>query len=139
MKRIYTYGAWDLLHPGHIRLLERAKALGDFLVVGIVDDTSIKNLKGADRPVQTQTDRAYIIEHIDCVDEVMLQEGYDPSTNLKKLVEEKTPINILTKGDDWDQIPGTETIEELGGMLVKLSYSKGFSTSSTVKKIKGTS
>lgn len=138
MKRVYTYGAFDLLHPGHIKLLERAKALGDYLIVGVVSDNAIKELKGKDRPIQTQQDRAFIMEHIDIIDEVMLQDIYDPSANLRKLVEDKKHIDILVKGDDWNYIPGTETIEELGGILVKLAYSKNYSTSSTVKKIKET-
>lgn len=136
MRRVYTYGAWDLIHPGHIKLLERAKALGDYLVVGIVSDNAIKDLKGADRPIQTQADRAYVIEHIDYVDEVILQEGYDPTTNLEKFEAEGKHIDILAKGDDWDYIPGTETIEKLKGVLVKLKYSKGHSTSDLVTKIK---
>lgn len=136
MKIVYTYGAWDLFHPGHIKLLQRAKDLGDYLVVGVVADAAIKELKGKDRPIQSQQDRATILEHIDIVDEVMMQDAYDPSPNLRKLASENKTPAILTKGDDWTYIPGTETIEELGGMLVKLSYSKGFSTSDTVKKIK---
>lgn len=136
MKRIYTYGAWDLIHPGHIKLLEKARALGDYLIVGVVDDNAIKNLKGENRPIQTQSDRAYVIESIIHVDEVILQEGYDPTINLEKFEAEGKHIDILAKGDDWDYIPGTETIEKLGGILVKLKYTKGFSTSSIVTKLK---
>ena len=136
MKIVYTYGAFDLFHPGHIKLLQRARDLGDYLVVGVVADAAIKELKGKDRPIQSQEDRVTILEHIDIVDEVMLQDVYDPSANLRKLLADNKPVAILAKGDDWTYIPGTETIEELGGMLVKLSYSKGFSTSDTVKKIK---
>jgi D-beta-D-heptose 7-phosphate kinase/D-beta-D-heptose 1-phosphate adenosyltransferase len=137
MKIIYTYGAFDLLHPGHIKLLQRAKDLGDYLIVGIAGDESIKKLKGNDRPIQNQKDRAFIVESLDMVDEVMLQEEYDPSVNLKQLANDNKSVSILAKGDDWTYIPGTETIEELGGILVKLSYSKGFSTSEMVKKIRG--
>lgn len=136
MRRVYTYGAWDLIHPGHIKLLERAKALGDYLIVGIVSDDAIKNLKGTDRPIQTQVDRAYVIESIIHVDEIVLQEGYDPTANLEKCEAEGKHIDILAKGDDWDYIPGTETIEKLGGVLVKLKYTKGHSTSSIVTKLK---
>ena len=138
MKRIYTYGVFDLLHPGHIKLLERAKSLGDYLIVGIVADKPIKELKGEDRSIQTQEDRAFIIESLSCVDKVMLQAQYDPSFNLRRLEESNKHVDILVKGDDWDYIPGTETIEELGGLLVKLSYSKGHSTSDMVSKIKET-
>jgi len=133
MKRVYTYGAFDLLHPGHIKLLERAKTLGDFLIVGIVSDDAIKKLKGSDRPIQSQQDRAFIIENINCVDEVILQDGYDPSRYLK---DYKEKIDFLVKGDDWEHIPGTETINELGGTLVKLTYSKSYSSSNIIKKIR---
>ena len=137
MKRIYTYGAFDLLHPGHIKLLERAKALGDYLIVGIVPDDAIRDLKGEDRPIQSLKDRAFIVESLDIVDAIMIQGSYDPSNNLEKLKADNQPVDILVKGDDWDYIPGTETIEELGGMLIKLPYSKGFSTSDIIKKIRG--
>ena len=133
MKKIYTYGAFDLLHPGHIKLLEGARKLGNYLIVGIVADEAIKELKGNDRPIQSQEDRAYIIESLSCVDEVILQDGYDPSRYLK---EYEGKIDFLVKGDDWEYIPGTETIHELGGVLIKLSYSKEYSTSSMVNKIK---
>lgn len=133
MKKVYTYGAWDLLHSGHIKLLERARELGDYLIVGIVSDDAIKELKGQDRPIQTQEDRAFIIESLSCVDEVILQDGYDPSRYLKAY---DGKIDFLVKGDDWEYIPGTETIHELGGTLVKLTYSKAYSTSNMIAKIK---
>jgi len=133
MKQIYTYGAFDLLHPGHIKLLEGARKLGDYLIVGVVGDEAIKELKGKDRPIQTQEDRAYIIDSLSCVDEVILQDGYDPSRYLKAY---EGKIDFLVKGDDWEYIPGTETIYELGGVLIKLSYSRDYSTSSMIKKIK---
>ena len=133
MRKIYTYGAYDLLHPGHIKFLKRARELGDYLIVGVVADEAVRELKGDDRPVQEQKDRAYIIENLDCVDEVVLQDGYDPSRCLKA---HKGKIDFLVKGDDWDYIPGTETIEELGGTLVKLPYSKKYSTSGVINKIR---
>ena len=136
MKRIYTYGAFDLLHPGHIKLLEGARKLGDYLIVGIVADEAIKELKGPDRPIQTQEDRAFIIESLSCVDEVVLQDGYDPSRYMKEYKEKEEKIDFLVKGDDWEYIPGTETIHELGGVLIKLSYSQDYSTSTIIKKIK---
>tara|TARA_Y100000588_G_C14095514_1_gene856401 strand:- start:94 stop:576 length:483 start_codon:yes stop_codon:yes gene_type:complete len=129
---VYTYGAWDLLHPGHIRFMERASKLGDFLVVGVVADNPIKDLKGKDRPVQSQDDRLAICGNLICLDAVVPQPEYDPSEILSLLDR----VDILTKGDDWEYIPGTKTIEKLGGKLVKLVYSEGFSTSKLVSKIK---
>ena len=130
-KIVYTYGAWDLLHPGHIKFLLRAKSLGDFLVVGTVSDKPIRDLKGINRPNQKQIDRMFSVASLRCVDAVINQPEYDPSEQLRTIKK----IDILTKGDDWEHIPGTETVEKLGGKLVKLSYTKGFSTSSLVKQI----
>ncbi len=130
-KTVYTYGAFDLLHPGHIRMLESAKSFGDKLIVGIVGDNAIRKLKGKDRPIQNEKDRLRIVASLKCVDEVMPQKEYDPVPNL-----EKVKPDILVKGDDWDYIPGQEWIEKHGGKLIKPGYSSGWSTSETVKKIK---
>lgn len=131
-RTVYTYGAFDLLHPGHIKMLETARLYGDKLVVGIVGDKAIKDLKGSDRPIQSQEDRLRVVESLKCVDVAMKQKDYDPETNL-----EKVKPDILVKGDDWDHIPGQEWMEKNGGKLIKPSYSGGWSTSETVKKIRG--
>jgi D-glycero-beta-D-manno-heptose 1-phosphate adenylyltransferase len=130
-KIVYTYGAWDLLHPGHIKLLERAKSYGTYLVVGVVGDDAIKKLKGNDRPIQSLQDRCDIIASLKCVDEVMEQTDYNPVPNLEKVFPD-----ILVKGDDWDYIPGEEWVKEHNKKLIKPSYSTGWSTSSMVKKIR---
>lgn len=130
-KIVYTYGAWDLLHPGHIRYLIRARELGDFLIVGVVADEPIANLKGIDRPVQKQSERMVTVGSLRFVDVVIPQPQYDPSSELKSF----SRVDILTKGDDWDYIPGTETIESLGGKLIQFSYTDGFSTSKLVSKL----
>lgn len=131
-KTVYTYGAFDLLHPGHIKMLENAKSYGDKLIVGIVGDAAIKKLKGEDRPIQSQEDRFRIVDSLKCVDVTLKQRDYDPVPNMKKVKPD-----ILVKGDDWDYIPGQEWIEKNGGKLIKPKYSSGWSTSTTVKKIKG--
>ena len=131
-KVVYTYGAWDLVHPGHLKFLIRAKNLGHFLIVGVISDQQIRSFKGEERPLQSQSDRSLIVSSFSFVDAVMFQENYDPSDILRSL----SRVDILTKGDDWDYIPGQETINELGGNLVKLNYSDGFSTTSLVNKIK---
>jgi len=135
-KIVYTYGVFDLLHPGHVVLLERSKALGDYLIVGVVSDEPVKKLKGNDRPVMPQKDRMFLVNALGCVDKVIPQSDYDPSGVLKSLHETEFKVNILTKGDDWDYIPGTETIELLGGVLIKLPYSEAYSTSNLVKQIR---
>lgn len=134
---VYTYGVWDLIHPGHILLLERAKALGEVLIVGTVTDAPVSRLKGVDRPVQSLDDRMYIVGSLKCVNYVVRQEGYDPTPELKYLAENGAVVHILAKGDDWEKIPGSDYIESIGGKLVKLPYSKDWSTSKMVEKISG--
>jgi len=131
VKTVYTYGVWDLLHTGHLRLLERAKALGDRLIVGVVKDAAVKKKKGDDRPIQLESERLAVIKALRIVDYALLQDEFDPSDDLRRIVPD-----ILAKGNDWDYIPGTETIIELGGVLIKLTYTNGVSTSDTVRKIK---
>jgi rfaE bifunctional protein nucleotidyltransferase chain/domain len=128
---IYTFGVFDLLHPGHLNMLEIAKSYGTKLVVGVVGDDAVKKLKGNDRPIQKVEDRMRIVGSLRCVDEVMLQEDYDPIPNM-----EKVNPDILVKGDDWAYIPGEDWIKEHGKKLIKPRYSIGWSTSNTVKKMK---
>lgn len=125
---VYTYGAFDLLHVGHIRLLERAKALGDCLIVGILSDRAIKERKGLRRPIQSQNNRMFIIEALKCVDSVCSQENYDPSDNLSML-----KADILTKGDDWEHCGRIANL--LGIKFIRLNYSPEFSTSKIVREI----
>ena len=127
---VYTYGVWDLLHPGHINMLETAKSYGDKLIVGVVGDEAVRKLKGDDRPIQNQETRMAIIKALGCVDVAISQDEYDPIPNLEIIRP-----NFLVKGNDWEHIPGQEWIEEHGGKLIKPQYSKGWSTSETVKKI----
>jgi len=129
---VYTYGAWDLLHQGHLNMLEKAKSYGDKLIVGIVGDEAIKKLKGNDRPIQSQEDRLRIVSSLKCVDLAIKQEDYNPIPNM-----EIYQPHILVKGDDWKYIPGEEWIESHNGKLIKPNYSKGWSTSDIVKKIRG--
>jgi rfaE bifunctional protein nucleotidyltransferase chain/domain len=130
---VYTYGVWDLLHPGHIKLLTRARELGDFLVVGVVADEPVRELKGPGRPTQHLKERLEIVGSLRFVDIAIPQKLYDPSLEMLELGR----LNILTKGDDWEKIPGTETINKMGGRLVKLSYSPEHSSSSLIAKISG--
>lgn len=127
---VYTYGAFDLLHPGHIKMLETAASFGDELIVGIVGDKAIRDLKGKDRPIQNEKDRLRTVQSLKCVDVAMMQKDYDPEPNLEKIKPD-----ILVKGDDWDHIPGQEWMKKHGGKLIKPPYSGGWSTSATVKKI----
>jgi len=132
-RTVYTYGVWDLLHPGHIKLLMKARELGDYLIVGVVTDEPIRNLKGKNRPIQKLQDRLFIVGSLSCVDAVLAQSKYDPTTELLGIKR----VDVLTKGDDWENIPGQNTIKKMGGELIKLKYTPEFSTSRIVTKISG--
>jgi rfaE bifunctional protein nucleotidyltransferase chain/domain len=133
---VYTYGVFDIWHLGHVKLLEKAKKLGDYLIVGIVSDKAVREKKGKDRPVQNQKNRIGIMKGMMYVDKVILQKEFDPTEELKELHKKGIKVNILCKGNDWDYIPGQETIKALGGKLIKLQYSKKWSTTNIIKTIR---
>jgi D-sedoheptulose 7-phosphate isomerase len=132
MTTVFTNGCFDLLHPGHISLLERARALGSRLVVGINSDASVRAIKGAGRPVQTQDERAAVLRGLRAVDEVHI---YDEATPAR-LIEEIKP-DVLVKGGDWpvDQIIGADFVLKRGGKVFSLPLEPGFSSSNLVEKV----
>lgn len=129
---VFTNGCFDILHVGHLRYLQEARALGDCLFIGLNSDKSVKGLKGETRPVQNELDRAEMLLGLSCVDFVSI---YDEPTP-KALIEVVKP-NILVKGGDWkiDQIVGSEFVLSNGGQVKSLSFHKGRSTSSIIEKI----
>lgn len=131
-KVVFTNGCFDLLHVGHVRYLQDAKALGDFLIVGLNSDSSVKKLKGEERPVQTQDDRAEVLAALGCVDFVVI---FDEDTPLK-LIETVQP-DILVKGGDWavDKIVGSQFVLSKGGVVKSLPFHQGRSTSSIIQKV----
>lgn len=131
---VFTNGCFDLLHIGHIRYLEEASALGDFLVVGINSDSSVRKLKGPQRPVLPEEERAEILSGLGCVDYITLFDEIDPL----KLITSLHP-HILVKGGDWtkEQTVGKEVVERSGGEVVIIPFVKGASTSNLIKTILG--
>jgi D-sedoheptulose 7-phosphate isomerase len=132
-KIVFTNGCFDLLHPGHIDLLERAKQLGTKLVVGINDDDSVRSIKGSGRPFQTQDERKAILEALLVVDEVIIFKELTP----EKLIHQINP-NVLVKGGDWrpEEIIGADFVLAHGGKVVSLPLLDGFSSSAIVEKIR---
>ena len=130
---VFTNGCFDLLHVGHIRYLQEARALGDKLVVALNTDASVKKLKGPSRPVQQELDRAEIMAALGCVDYVTL---FGEETPLK-LIELLAP-DILVKGGDWppEKIVGSSFVLGRGGQVKSLAFQPGRSTSSIIEKIK---
>jgi rfaE bifunctional protein nucleotidyltransferase chain/domain len=132
-KIVFTNGCFDLLHVGHVRYLAEAKALGDFLVVGINSDASVQKLKGPTRPVQNQNDRAEILSQLKSVDFVTIFDEQTP----RELITVVRP-DILVKGGDWkpEQIVGSDFVLKNGGKVLSLKYYDGKSTTSLIEKAK---
>jgi D-beta-D-heptose 7-phosphate kinase/D-beta-D-heptose 1-phosphate adenosyltransferase len=131
---VFTNGCFDLMHVGHVRYLEAARALGDLLVVGVNSDASVRTLqKGPDRPIVPQDQRAEVLAALACVDYVVLFGEPDPG----RLIAELQP-DVLVKGGDWapEQIVGRETVESRGGTVRTIPLVPGASTTSLIETIR---
>ncbi len=133
-KIVFTNGCFDILHAGHVDLLQRAKALGDKLIVGLNSDSSVRSVKGADRPFIKQEQRAAILRGLNAVDEVIIFEELTP----EQLIQNIKP-DVLVKGGDWsvDEIVGSAFVRENGGEVVSIPLLPGYSSSAIVEKIRG--
>lgn len=131
---VFTNGCYDVLHAGHVDLLQRARALGDSLVLGLNSDESVKMLgKGDDRPLNSQDDRAFVLAGLECVDYIVI---FHESTPLE-LIKGVRP-QVLVKGGDWtpDKIVGREVVEKAGGEVVSLPLLEGYSTTGFLEKVR---
>jgi rfaE bifunctional protein nucleotidyltransferase chain/domain len=130
---VFTNGCFDLLHPGHIKLLEAARAMGDALVVGMNSDESVRTLKGPSRPVIPQQERAEVLASLECVDAVVVFNELTPQRTVAALLPD-----ILVKGGDWpgNQIVGREEVEAAGGKVVLIDVVEGHSTTEILRKIR---
>jgi D-beta-D-heptose 7-phosphate kinase/D-beta-D-heptose 1-phosphate adenosyltransferase len=131
-KIVFTNGCFELLHVGHIRYLEEAKALGDILVVGINSDRSVRSLKGPFRPILPEKERAEVLSGLGCIDYITIFDEADPL----KLISTLQP-HILVKGGDWtkETTVGKEVVEGLGGKVIILPFVQGASTSNLIETI----
>lgn len=130
---VFTNGCFDILHPGHIDLLERAKSLGTKLIVGINSDRSVKSIKGNERPFITQNDRKEILLGLKSVDEVVIFDELTPENLIKRIKPD-----ILVKGGDWseNEIIGSDFVRQNGGKVFSLPLKDDYSSSKIVEKIK---
>ena len=130
---VFTNGVFDLLHPGHLRYLQQARRLGDALIVGINSDRSVRAIKGSDRPITPEAERAEILAALECVDGVVLFDEDTPQSVIAALQPD-----VLVKGADWaaDAIVGRDIVETRGGRVVRISIEPGHSTSALVEKIR---
>lgn len=129
---VFTNGCFDLLHRGHTRLLQQARALGDLLIVGLNSDASVRCLKGPSRPVLSQDERAELLSALAAVDYVVIFEEADPS----RVIDTLEP-DLLVKGADWakQEVVGRETVERRGGHVVTIPLVEGASTTSLLRRI----
>jgi len=130
---VFTNGCFDLLHPGHIGSLEQARALGDALIVGLNSDASVRQLKGAGRPVLPERERAEILAGLESVDAVVIFDEPTPREVIARLLPD-----VLVKGGDWpgDRIVGREEVEAAGGRVVSVPVVAGYSTTEILRKIR---
>jgi D-beta-D-heptose 7-phosphate kinase/D-beta-D-heptose 1-phosphate adenosyltransferase len=132
-KIVFTNGCFDILHCGHILYLEKAKELGEVLILGLNSDISVKRLKGNNRPIVPERDRALVTAALESVDYVCIFEQDTPW----ELIELIQP-DVLVKGGDWqvDKIVGADIVQKKGGKVLSLNYEQGISTTNIIERIK---
>ncbi len=130
---VFTNGCFDILHVGHVEYLQKAKELGDVLIVAVNDDDSVRRLKGGNRPVNTLQDRMQVLAGLSCVDYVVSFSEDTPYELIKKIRP-----GILVKGEDYKnkEVVGTDIVESYGGRVVLLPFVQGHSTTHIIEKIK---
>lgn len=129
---VFTNGCFDILHAGHVTYLEQAKSLGDILILGLNSDTSVKSIKGPQRPINSETDRAIVLAALESIDYVVTFEEDTPIELLKKIQP-----SIQAKGGDYtaETLPEYPIVTGFGGAIKILPFVTGKSTTGTIKKI----
>lgn len=135
-KIVFTNGCFDILNAGHVMYLHEAKQLGDVLVVGLNSDGSVRQLKGQERPIVTEKNRAIVLSALESMDYVVIFNSRTPLELIKKIKPD-----VLVKGGDWKvkDIVGADFVLSYGGKVKSLPYVKGFSTCGLVHKIRNAS
>ena len=130
---VFTNGVFDLLHVGHLRYLQHARGRGDALIVGLNSDRSVRHIKGPDRPITAEAERAEILEALACVDAVVVFDEETPHDLIMAIQPD-----ILVKGADWavDAIVGRDIVEARGGRVVRVPIEQGHSTTEIVDRIR---
>lgn len=132
---VFTNGVFDLLHPGHVRYLQQARALGHALIVGLNSDRSVRANKGPERPVHPEQERAEVLLALACVDAVVIFDEKTPHAVISRVQPD-----ILVKGADWasNEIVGRELVEARGGRVVRIELAPGYSTTELIRRVRGT-
>ena len=134
MTVVFTNGVFDILHPGHVRYLRDARALGDLLIVGMNSDRSVKALaKAPGRPVNPESDRAEVLAALAAVDAVVIFDEDTPHAIISALQPD-----VLVKGADWgeDAIVGRDVVEARGGKVVRIALAEGYSTTAIIQRVR---
>src|SRR5436190_5556784 len=128
---VFTNGCYDLIHPGHVRLLEQARSLGDILILALNSDASVRRMKGPSRPLLAQHERAEVALALEAVDAVTFFDEETP----RELIAAVLP-DVLIKGADWAHfVAGREEVESSGGRVMALALEPGYSTTGIVERI----
>jgi D-glycero-beta-D-manno-heptose 1-phosphate adenylyltransferase len=129
---VFTNGCFDLIHAGHVRYLQAARALGDALAVAVNSDRIVRELKGDGRPILLEAERVEVLAALGCVDYVVVFDDLTPQKVIASLLPD-----VLVKGGDWrvDQIVGREEVEAAGGQVISLPFVDGASTSEIIDRI----
>jgi rfaE bifunctional protein nucleotidyltransferase chain/domain len=130
---VFTNGVFDILHPGHVRYLQTARSHGDALIVAINSDRSVKAIKGPERPVNTEADRAEVITALACVDAAVVFDEDTPHDIISAIQPD-----VLVKGADWahDKIVGRDIVEARGGVVIRVRVEEGHSTTGVINKLR---
>lgn len=130
---VFTNGVFDLLHPGHVRYLADARAQGDRLVVAVNSDRSVRAIKGPERPINPEQERAEVLAALAAVDAVVIFDEDDPHAIVSALQPD-----VLVKGADWaaDRIIGRDVVEARGGKVVRIAFAPGYSTTALIERIR---
>ncbi|PYV90160.1 MAG: D-glycero-beta-D-manno-heptose 1-phosphate adenylyltransferase [Acidobacteria bacterium] len=131
-KIVFTNGCFDILHPGHVSYLQKARQLGDTLIVGINSDRSVRELKGELRPILTQEERCQLLSGLESVNFITIFNESTPRELIRTLLPD-----VLVKGGDWgvEEIVGREAVETAGGRVVSLPFEIGHSSSGIIERI----
>jgi D-beta-D-heptose 7-phosphate kinase/D-beta-D-heptose 1-phosphate adenosyltransferase len=130
---VFTNGVFDLIHPGHVDVLEAARSHGDALIVGVNSDASVRRLKGASRPVRSETDRAYVLAAMEAVDAVVIFTEDTPIELIRALRPD-----VLVKGGDYtpETVVGRSEVESHGGKVIIVPLTAGHSTTSIIERLR---
>jgi rfaE bifunctional protein nucleotidyltransferase chain/domain len=128
---VFTNGVFDILHPGHVRYLRAARALGDALIVGVNSDRSVRANKGPQRPINPESERAEVLAALQCVDRAVIFDEETPHALISRIQPD-----VLVKGADWGEydIVGRDVVEARGGRVVRMELAEGFSTTALIER-----